>query len=102
MECNCEIGPNKQSQILLALRSKEKFRCCIPPSSVNSGLLPLKMHIWVDNRVLYVSVHQKMERFHVELSFWPYNILNSFPGKVCVLSGNHPRFAFFCLFILGR
>ena len=57
----CKIGANKQSQILLALRSKEKFCCCmsIPPSSVNFGLLPLKMQIWVDNRVLYVSVHQK-------------------------------------------
>ena len=50
-------------------RSKEMYRGCIPPSSVNSSLFPSKMHIWVDNRVLYVSVHQKTERFHTELSF---------------------------------
>ena len=34
-------------------------------------------------------MHQKNGKFHVELSFWPYNILNSFPGKVCVLLDNH-------------
>jgi len=55
----CEIGPTKQSQILLALRLKEKFRCCVPPSSVNSGPLPLKMYILVDNLLLYVFVPKK-------------------------------------------
>ena len=34
---------------------------------------------------------KKKERFHVELNFWPYNILNPFGprGKVCVLLDNH-------------
>ena len=34
---------------------------------------------------------EKTERFHIESNFWPDNIFNAFPGKVCVLSGNHLR-----------
>jgi hypothetical protein len=60
------------------------------------------MYIRVENKILYVCVPKKAERFHGELSFRPYNKLTSFPGKVCVLFDNHLRFAFFCLSILGR
>ena len=42
---------------------------------------------------MFLCIKKKTERFHVELIFWPYNILNffEFPGKVCVLLDNHLR-----------
>ena len=78
---------------------KEKFRCCIPPSSVNSGSLPLKLRILVGNILLHVSVPKKRKIFTSNVAF---GLVIYSPEKVCVLWGNHPRFTFCCRFILGR